>query len=561
MDIEWVVTVLVLFSSGQIIYRALAKYGLARVIQFLKGEASTIKKVTVGPRPPQKGVAWIRDALRPLGIDYATTRVAAAPDFTVALDVEKRSTVIPLSDEYGMLGADETPVYGDRYRIRVQSNTAVFAGIALRTKQLPLQTIHTRADASFFDVYTLSCESAAALVLFTPRVRDLLMQSPPLEIEDGRLFLPLLQAMELPRGLVPGAQMIRRQWEQVVALLGETEVTGPIGVRLFLTAALDPEPWFRRRAASFLPAYFRADHPTEETEAEDEAAKRQTRVAEMADLPPSDFPVEPRDLFEAVRPLLHHPSGQPALFASACDTSPQSHRTIDRLKAGTVGQADLFPEGWLVAALLFPEQALAGPLLRCIPHLPEASAFLVEALLDSLSAKQIDQLMVELLAHPALRVLAIEREVGKAAHRLDQLAAMFFESDDVDLQYRILSFFVAREDERLPALVQRALPHILATPMDPGSTERLVVVALRGLTDVGELSDLDAIHRSRRYCTKDESRHVHDVCRSEVLRRGGVSDGGLLSLVPVTSDRGSLSVTNNREGELTRLATSPKVDG
>lgn len=284
------------------------------------------------------------------------------------------------------------------------------------------------------------------------------------------------------------------------------------------------------------------------------------RLQQLGDLDETFAAATPDNLFAALTPLLRHAAAEPALFAWDGPGSPQSPEMVARLRAGTVIAEDVTPEGWLVAAILFPELALSGRLSQEISNTNQGAEFLLDELFDGLPEAEVDKLWPLLLHHPYFGPWVLRHQVAGIPHRLDHLAAYFFQTHDRLFQRQVLEFFRSQTNVRLGALVREALPYVLTLGIHGVGVDGLLIAGLKGLADIAEMDDLKLIERCSSRCTSDESRAAVDACRRAVWRLAGIDQAGLVSVAEAPDALGALSAVTDHRGELCAAPTSAKPD-
>lgn len=504
----------------------------------------------------QSEAHWSEPVLAKLGIRQSDAPLVQCPGFSARLEIIRAAPEAPPAPDEDEDDPWVETKHGDLYRVVVTSRKQAFDRVALVSYDhlTPLRIDHDgrSRDTSF----TLTCENPAFFAVLVPAVRNPLFALPCLEIRDGCLRFPLVSTMA---GILDPRKRetdLCADWNAVLGLLIALEAAPSIFLRLVQMALLDPEPWYRHRAAALcleLCAGYQGaleEHPIWPLK------HRRRRLRQLADLDEAFLSAEPNDLFAALQPLLDHPAAEPTLFACDAPSSPQNEETVTRLRAGRVAAADLTPEGWLFAAVLFPEQALASPLVSLLENLEAGAELLLDELFHVLPEAAVDKLWRRLLHNSAYAVWVMRGYVPGIAHRLNYLTDYFYETDDHHCQLRILEFFCDQADVRLGELVRGALPYVLQSVYDADAADTLLVAGLQGLAQVGDLPDLDLLERCRLRCFSDASRAALTACRQAVWARAGIDEAGLVSPAALPDETGALSPVGDGPGALSPVAGS-----
>ncbi|MBO1323119.1 hypothetical protein [Acanthopleuribacter pedis] len=498
----------------------------------------------------QPGTAWIEDAMDQVGIASRGAPVPGLPEAFVRYEVERDAIGLPLSEDHWIQGKPKHQPYGDVFWVHVECNNFMLDGLTLTPRRSLSQANPPAEGACFrevFDVTGLQQPDVAAI--FTPVVRALLVGVPLCHIVKGRCRFPTVHAMFTAAYAAEGAALIESDWRRVRAFLDHLQFPEPVLVRLFLMAALDPDPWFRRQAATLFFKQLRGIEWVDRLRPDWPAAFRRGTLQRLADLPSGYQERKPADLFEAVAPLLHHPKAQPELF----DPGGSAVAGRDFLNRPLQAE-DLSLEAWLVAAILFPEQVRADFFAAWLPALDDGTAFLWEDLLHWLPPHTVDALLPGLLENASVRPQVFRLYLDGHESRLDHLARIYFETQDRELQNSILQHFRVSEDPRLPDLLRRALPLMLEAGYDDAAGQTGLIEMFLGLSMVGELGDLALIERARAHCSSEAAIQAYEHCRRAILAREGTAHDGSLSLVTREADQGALSLPETHAGELSRLS-------
>lgn len=398
------------------------------------------------------------------------------------------------------------------------------------------------------------CADPAVLAALPLAVRQPLLAIPALEIRGGRLLYPLVHIKSRFHDPEIGELVLRSEWHAVLAFLEALAQGASPFYRLLFMALLDPEAWYRTRAAALFLALCGEKQGATDDRPFWPLEHRRRRLADLADLDESFVYAEPETLFAALKPFLDHRAAEPALFACDAPGSLQSAATVARLRGGQVHAEDLTAEGWLLAAVLFPHLAMASPLVTVLADLEPGADLLIDELFHRLPQASVDQLWPLLLHHPAYAAWVVRRCVAGVPHRLDHLADYFYATNDHNCQRVILEFFHGQDPARLAPLVRGALAYVLDAVFQADAADALLTAGLLGLAEVGDVGDLDLIERCRRRCSSHASRVAHAACRQAVWTRAAIDEAGRALATAPPEPTGASSPPAETRGGFTRGA-------